>query len=90
MMRKKRTEITIETDRTIVISRRSFAARAWCGACDKQVSLVTIDEAARLASVSTRTLFRWVEAENVHFTETSDGRLFICCQSIPQPGNRPG
>jgi excisionase family DNA binding protein len=86
MMRKKRTEITIETDRIVVISRRNLQAQSWCGACNKRVSMVTIDEAARLARVSARTVYRWVEDEKLHFTETSDGRLLICSESIPQIG----
>jgi len=45
--------------------------------------MVTIDEAAKLARVSSRTVYRWVEDDSLHFTETSDGRLLICCESIP-------
>jgi excisionase family DNA binding protein len=90
MMRKKRTEITIETDRVVVISRRNLSAQSWCGACGKRVSMITIDEAAMLARVSSRTVYRWVEDERLHFTETSDGRLLVCSESIPQVGLMTG
>jgi len=81
---KKRTEITIETERVVVIRRRRrVSARAWCQSCGGQVLMVTVDEAAQLACVSVRTLYRWVENEKLHFTEIADGELLICLNSIP-------
>ncbi|HEX5733301.1 MAG TPA: helix-turn-helix domain-containing protein [Blastocatellia bacterium] len=86
MIRKKRTEITIETDRIVVISRRRLSARAWCKSCGRQVSMVTADEAARLAPVTSRTIYAWVEAGRLHSMKMSDGRLLICLESIPPSG----
>jgi hypothetical protein len=83
---KHRTEITIDTQRLLIISRRKFAAHAWCKRCGKRVEMVTVDEAARLAQVSSRTIYGWVEVERLHFTETSEGRLLICYESIPPQG----
>ena len=81
---RKRTETTIETERILVISRGKHPERARCEICDKRVALLTIEEAARLAPVSSRTVYRWVEDGKLHFTETSDVRLLICRESIPQ------
>ena len=86
MNTKKRTKITIETERVIVLNRRSLSVRAWCQSCGKQVVMVTVDEAARAACVSARTLYRWVEAEKLHFMETAEGGLLICYTSIPPIG----
>jgi len=83
---KKRTKITIETERLVVISQRKLSARAWCKSCGRQVVMVTVDEAARLARVSSRTVYRWVEDDLLHFAETADGRLLICRASIPPIG----
>lgn len=83
---KKRTEITIETERVIVIRRHRPPVRAWCQSCDRQVVMVTVDEAARAACVSARTLYRWVEDEQLHFIETAEGGLLICQASIPSIG----
>jgi hypothetical protein len=82
---KKRTEITIETDRIVVIRERRLQARSWCYSCARSVLMVTVDEAATLARVSSRTIYNWVETDKLHFTETSDLRLLICLDSIP-PG----
>jgi hypothetical protein len=32
-------------------------------------------------------MFRLAEAGKVHFTETSDGQLLICLDSLSQPAN---
>jgi len=47
---------------------------------------VTVDVAAQIALVSARTVYRWVEDKKLHFNETSDGRLLICCESIAPAG----
>ena len=82
MRREKRTEISIETHRVLVISRLRKSAPAWCFSCRAQVNMVMPDEAAVLAGVSSRTIYRWIEAEKLHFTETPDGLLRICLNSL--------
>jgi predicted site-specific integrase-resolvase len=47
--------------------------------------MVTLDQAARIARVSSRTIYRWVEAEKVHFIESAEGTLLVCLNSIPPP-----
>jgi hypothetical protein len=54
----------------------------WCELCDTDSPMVTLDEAARLSGCDSRTVFRQVEAGQVHFTETADGRLYICFASL--------
>ena len=44
--------------------------------------MLTPEEAARLACVSPRTVYRWVEAGRLHFSEMPDGGLFICLASL--------
>ncbi|HWO01051.1 MAG TPA: helix-turn-helix domain-containing protein [Blastocatellia bacterium] len=82
MPSNRRIEITIETDRALVIRRRSGWVKAWCRECGKTVTMVTPDEASALAHVSSRTVYRWVETRRLHFAETLDGRLLICLNSL--------
>lgn len=86
MMQKRRTEITIETERVIVIRKRRPQIQDWCNRCGEIVPMVTVDEAAGIAGVNSRTIYRWVEADRIHFTETSDGRLLVCPDSLPTTG----
>ena len=80
-MKRKRTEITIETDRMFYISSPRIVF-SWCAACDAQVEMVPVDEAAILRRVDSRTIFRLVEAERVHSSETANGLLLICLNSF--------
>jgi excisionase family DNA binding protein len=78
----KRTEITIETDRILVLSRRKVSLVAWCNECSQRTKMVTVDEAATIAGVTSRTMYRWADAEKLHFTETGEGVLMICFSSL--------
>ena len=78
----KRRTITVEIDRVVLVSKRETSTVAWCAACASQVGMLTVDEAARLVRASARTVYRWVEAGRLHFTETPEGRLLICLNSL--------
>ena len=79
---KKTTRLTIETRQIFVIRRPATSRRAECETCGEVVDLVTADEAARLAQVSVRAIYRWVEGGYLHFIEAADGALFICVNSL--------
>ena len=79
---KRRTLITVETDRVILMSGRKVSPVRWCASCAGEARMVTVDEAAVLIGVSSRTIYRRVEADQLHFTETPEGRLYICLDSL--------
>jgi excisionase family DNA binding protein len=79
-MMKRRTEITVE--RKSMVFRRGRHAPLYCTKCSTPTLLLAPDEAAVVAGVSTRTIYRWVETERLHFTETPGGRLFVCPNHI--------
>jgi hypothetical protein len=81
---KGRMEITLETEELFVISRPRRFHPIWCPKCGDQVEMVTAGEAAAFAGFSLRTICRLVESDKLHFTEMSDGLLFICLNSIPR------
>ena len=76
---RTRTEITLETDRLIVINRPK--KKRWCSACEGHVEMMSIDDAALRAQVNSRTIFRWAESGAVHSSETAAGLLLICPNS---------
>ena len=84
MKRRRRTEITVETN-LLVIRRGTHRAPICCPACPSPVPLVTPEEAAVLAGTSTRTIYRWVESEQLHYVETPEGplgKLLVCPNSL--------
>jgi helix-turn-helix protein len=79
---RKRTEITIETDRLVVVSGRKVSIVSWCRECNQRVKMVTVDDAAAMAGLSSRTVYRWIEAEKIHSLETSEKFLLVCPRSL--------
>ena len=90
MRKEKKTEVFVETEVEIEVKRRTRRlAPAWCEECGAAVELVPPDVAALVAEVSARTVFGWVERGLVHFTETTDGALLVCLNSLPQALRAP-
>jgi hypothetical protein len=73
--------ITIQTERLLVINR-SRSLYSLCAACGDEVRMVTIDQAAVLARVTAREIYREVEVGMLHFIETTEGSLLICFNSL--------
>ncbi|HZS04304.1 MAG TPA: hypothetical protein VFD58_05665 [Blastocatellia bacterium] len=82
MRRKRRTEITVETEQVVVIRRAAEPISLWCAGCAAAVTMVTPAEAAIITGSSLRAVCREVEADRLHFTETADGLLLICLNSL--------
>ena len=78
---QKRTEITIETERVLVVSQRRERAILWCSDCDTRVSMLTVDEAALAISTTPLVIFKLAEAGKLHLA-ARDGRQFICPNSL--------
>ena len=57
---RTRTEITLETDRWIVVSPPK--KKRWCSTCERHVEMMSLDEATLLAQVTSRTIFQWAES----------------------------
>ena len=75
--------ITAEKSETFIIRQEPRGlVRAWCTPCSQQIECLTVEQALTLTGLSARRLFRLVEAEGIHFSETDDGRLFFCPNSI--------
>jgi hypothetical protein len=93
---KRRTEITIETERLLVLGRsgghdvsgsheRPLRPFVWCLSCADHVRPLSTDEAAIQASVTSLTIFHWVESNLLHYIESSEGLLLICPNSLQTP-----
>jgi len=75
--------VTIETEESIVLrgSPNRSSALMWCPGCRRQVEMVTPEQAAQIAGVSTRTIYLWLESGAVHFVEDRE-HLLICVSAI--------
>jgi hypothetical protein len=79
---KKTTRLTIESERVYIFRRHKAVRRARCDQCAAMVGFVTAEEATALLRINARTFYRRVEEGSVHFTETTDGSLLICLNSL--------
>ena len=85
VMSKKITEITIETEQVVIVRRQAEGAKSWCDGCSAIVRMVTPEQATLLTQVSARMIYRRVENGELHFTETPEGLLLICLDSLKTP-----
>ena len=81
-MKTRRMEVTIETDEIWIIRRPSSGLVAWCSACGRQTTMITPDEAALLAELDAREVYRQAVTGLIHYNETSGGHMVVCSNSI--------
>ena len=81
MTKTRRMRITIQTERLLVMGS-SRSLYSLCSACRDEVRMVTIDQAATLARVNSRDIYREVEAGMLHFMEATEGAVLICLNSL--------
>ena len=81
MRRTRKMKITVENERLLVVSQRQ-GTESWCEGCSARVRMLSPAEASALAAVSDRTIFRQIESRQLHFTETSEGAVLICINSL--------
>ncbi|MGA9354387.1 MAG: hypothetical protein WBV46_11900 [Terriglobales bacterium] len=80
MTRHKRTEITIETERVLIIGRR-HSTQAWCPECGRNVYVV---QAQMLTGGAQPRLLKGDDAgpQSWHSFEGPDGKALVCLESL--------
>jgi excisionase family DNA binding protein len=79
---RKRIAKGTELPKVVIINRAFVSPQKTCDRCAKPSGMITPEEAAVLFNVSTRTIYRWLEAGSIHFSEMSGGMLLICLSSL--------
>src|SRR5215510_9932374 len=82
-MRRRRTEITIESNRRVVVSEFRSSFIAWCNECMAEVRMITPNEGAAEAGISSRGIYRLIELGQLHFSEKF-GLLLVCENSLSE------
>ncbi|HYE14932.1 MAG TPA: hypothetical protein VD968_10870 [Pyrinomonadaceae bacterium] len=82
---KRRTEITIETERILLINRRAGSSRPRCPVCAQAAGMVPEGEAAALLGVTIEELRRAAVAVGAHTLVEGGGRLLLCLESLLSP-----
>ena len=79
---RSRTEIIVETRRTLIIKSRGHCRFERCEECGVPVRTATATEAAAIAGISPGAIYRLMEAHKIHFMEMPDGIVLICHNSL--------
>lgn len=77
----KRTEITTQTDRILIIRRRSVI-RAWCDECACEVEMVSLTDPSAVTGTSLTTLREEPQSRDWHFCQRPDGEKLVCLESL--------
>ena len=84
MKRRKTTEIVVEREQFLVIRKLDNSEPQYCMQCSDRAQMVSVDDAAMIIRVTARAIYQQVEAQQAHFTETADGKLLVCLNSLLQ------
>jgi hypothetical protein len=80
-----RMEITIQTDRLVIIRRRR-SGQVWCPTCGHPVEVVDLQEAERLAGTAQPALPANVGHQAWHVCAGENGETLICLESLLKTG----
>jgi excisionase family DNA binding protein len=87
-VKTRKTTTTIEIHEVYVVRQPQPSAPLVCPECATGVaSMVTPEEAARLAQISKRHLYRLLENGKLHYLEGEGDSLLICLHSLPAKRN---
>ena len=88
MAKTHKTEKSVEIHEIYVI-RTSGSLPALCRECGTgDAIMVAAEQAAVVASVPVRLIYRWVETAVVHYKEAPDGSIMVCLKSLPVTANQ--
>lgn len=91
MAKTRKTEKTVEIHEFYIVRSASGSLPALCGECAAgDAIMIAPEQAAAVAHVPARTIYRWVEAGMVHYQAQSDGSLTVCLKSLPASGRQIG
>jgi hypothetical protein len=84
MKRRRRLEITIHRHEVTAVQVQllEMALRGRCPVCQCDVNMLPVALFTKTAGVSPRTVYRWVEENQLHYVESSDGTVLICENSV--------
>lgn len=77
-----RTECSVEIDDVLVVNRWGRSVEGWCSGCNSETTLVTPEDAASLAGMGARFVYRLIELGEIHSQEAPGDLLLVCLVSL--------
>ena len=82
MKRRRRIEVTVETERVFALLPPWPSHSAWCGGCWAEAEMLTVLDAAARTGRSAQTVCAWAEAGELHSQVIADGVLLVCSTAL--------
>jgi hypothetical protein len=79
--RTEKTVITVETFQRTVVRSRPKMRIVWCDRCAAETVMLAPNEAAAHLQTTAREIFRLMEADKIHYLETTTRALLVCRNS---------
>jgi hypothetical protein len=80
--KRKITRTLIKMREVYEIKRPDDEKALFCRECPEKMAMMPVAEVVAMRRVSSREIYRWIEAGRVHFTETPEGLMLICPYSL--------
>ena len=77
---RNRTEVTIHTERILIVRKKKSMPAMPCDICGSR--LIKPEQAAIVLGKCTRDIYREIENGVRHFTEIEGDDLLVCCNSL--------
>ena len=81
MTKRTKTEVSLEIQEEVAIRAHRISI-ANCPVCQSEVLMIPANEAALIAKVKAREIYRFVNSGDLHFTEDRHGLLYVCSESL--------
>jgi hypothetical protein len=81
MTADRRTEITVETERVLIVRQRR-SIRAWCRECGREAEMVSLEEAEALSRLPGQEFCESAPTHRWHLSETQEGSFLVCLASL--------
>lgn len=94
MAKTRKTEKAIEIHEFYVVRSASGSLPALCAECASGDAgivapfMIAPEQAAVVAHVPVRMIYRWVEAAAIHYKELPNGSVLVCLNSLPLAANQ--
>lgn len=91
MAKTRKSETAVEIHEVYVFRTASGSLPGLCAECSTgDAIMLPPEQAAAVAHVAVRTIYRWVEAGALHYKDGHNGSLTVCLKSLPPAGNQAG
>ncbi len=82
MKTTKSIEISVEREEVLLIRKPANRTTLWCAECGARSPMVTLEEAMALTGESSCVTDKRKESGPIHFTESREGLLLVCLNSL--------